>query len=159
KDIESVLEKMQIDIKQEKNEDSIFLSLSNEIHESVEMNIHKIRKPYKTVVKIQTEAQRVQKVIGTLKTVEILPDDLSKEVYKALCELKIQVKRMEELEKKGMNGLPVFINELDELAVLKACMSFWIGAGKEEHLEIRYHSGFGKNKNGRPASDRILNFF
>ena len=124
KDIESVLEKMLIDIKQEKNEDSIFLSLSNEIHESVEMNIHKIRKPYKTVVKIQTEAQRVQKVIGTLKTVEILPDD-----------------------------------ELDELAVLKACMSFWIGAGKEEHLEIRYHSGFGKNKNGRPASDRILNFF
>lgn len=53
----------------------------------------------------------------------------------------------------------MFINELDELAVLKACMSFWIGAGKEEHLEIRYHSGFGKNKNGRPASDRILNFF
>lgn len=159
KDIESVLEKMLIDIKKEKNEDSIFLSLSNEIHESVEMNIHKIRKPYKTAVKIQTEAQRAQKVIGTLKIVEILPDDLSKEVYKALCELKIQVKRMEELEKKGMNGLPVFINELDELTVLKACMSFWIGAGKEEHFEIRYHSGFGKNKNGRTASDRILNFF
>ena len=159
KDIESVLEKMLLDMKKEKNENSIFWSLSNEIHESVKKNIHKIRKSYKTAVKIQTEAQQIQKVIGKLKTAAILPDDFSKEVFKALCELQIQVKRMEELEKKGMNGLPVFVNELDKMAVLKACMSFWLGAGKEEHLEVRYRSGFGKNKNGKPASDRVLNYF
>ena len=159
KDIESVLDKMLPDMKKEKNENSIFWLLRNEIHESVKKNIHKIRKRYGKGEKNQTQAQQVQNIIGKLKTAEIIPDDYSEEVYKTLCELQTQVKRMEELEKKGMNGLPVFVNELDKMAVLKACMSFWLGAGKEEHLEIRYRSGFGKNKKGKPASDRVLNYF
>lgn len=159
KDIESVLDKMLSDMKKEKNENSIFWLLTNEIHKSVKKNIHKIRKHYGKGEKNQTQAQQVQNIIGKLKTVETIPDDYSEEVYKTLCELQTQVKRMEELEKKGMNGLPVFVNELDKMAVLKACMSFWLGAGKEEHLEIRYRSGFGKNKKGKPASDRVLNYF
>lgn len=159
KDIESVLDKMLSDMKKEKNENSIFWLLTNEIHKSVKKNIHKIRKHYGKGEKNQTQAQQVQNIIGKLKTVETIPDDYSEEVYKTLCELQIQVKRMEELEKKGMNGLPVFVNELDKMAVLKTCMSFWLGAGKEGHPEIRYGSGFGKNKRRRPASDRVLNYF
>lgn len=159
KDIESVLDKMLLDMKKEENEKSIFWPLRNRIFKIVKKNIHTIQKPDKTAEKIQTEAQRIQNIIGRLKTVEIIPEDFSKEVSEALRELKKQVTRMEEQEKKGRNGLSVFRNELDKMNVLKSCMTIWLGEGKEDNVEIRYPSGFGKNKKGNPASDRVLNYF
>ena len=148
KDIELVMDQLFLDMKAADAPASVFWPLKDAVQDKVKEN-----------KKSETREQKVQKMLKKLKREDIRPLEDSPEVNQALFDLQKQIRRMAELEDQGEEGLPVFLKEMEEMPVLKECITFWRKESGAKETALRYGSGFGGNTGKKKGSDGLLNFF